>query len=103
MHYLVQAMDPTQWTPTEAAYLLSDAYASSMQEDGADPNFTTLQTLALSADPDYMAEVWDAWCEEMEQDGLSAKQIDDAHYWLDVTVLQDLSIDDAAATSHHPA
>jgi hypothetical protein len=59
-------MDPTQWTPTEAAYLLSEAYAASRGKDGADPNFATLQALAVAmgADPDYMAEVWDAWCEE---------------------------------------
>ena len=98
-------MDPAQWTPTEAAYLLSEAYASSMGEDGADPNFTTLQTLTLtlSADPNYTAEVWNAWCEEMERDGLSTEQVDDARCWFDVTVLQNVSIDDTAATSQQSA
>ena len=86
-------MDPTQWTATEAAYFLSEAYASNMGEDGADPNFTTLQLLAtaMGADPDYMAEVWDAWCEEMEADGLSTKQVNDTRYWFDVLVVQVLS------------
>ncbi len=53
-----------------------------MEEDGADPNFTTLQTLtlALSANPEYMAGVWSAWCTEMEADGWTEKQVSEAQY-----------------------
>lgn len=50
------------WTATEAAYQLSEAFAASRGEEGADPNYTTLQTLALAmtADADYLEEVWEA-------------------------------------------
>ena len=76
-------MDPAKWTPTEAAYHLSEAYAASIGVDGADPNFTALHALALAmeADTDYMEEGW------------TTKQVEDARYWLDVTTLDELSTD----------
>ena len=81
------------WTATEAAYQLSEAFAASRGEEGADPNYTTLQTLALAmaADADYLEEVWAAWCEEMEFEGWTEKQTTDARYWLEVVVIEELA------------
>ena len=46
---------------------------------------------ALDADPDYLEEVWEVWHEEMQQNGWTEKQLNEARYWLDAVVLDEMA------------
>ncbi|MGY2892458.1 hypothetical protein [Deinococcus sp. UYEF24] len=79
---------PPKWTAIEAAYHLGEAYAA---EQGIDADYSPYEVeliaRAMDADPEYLDEVWSAWVEEMEGDGLTGKQIDEVRYWLDTSLI----------------
>ncbi|MGY2897125.1 hypothetical protein [Deinococcus sp. UYEF24] len=83
---------PPKWTPIEASYHLGEAYAA---EQGIDVDYSPYEVKliarAMDADPEYLEEVWAAWLEEMEGDGLTGKQIDEVRYWLDMTLIGGLA------------
>jgi len=76
------------YSPVEAAGLLADAWAADRGEEGwVDP--VTLEALAwsLDADPEYLEETWQAWADELEAQGYTPTELDEARYWLDVVVI----------------
>lgn len=86
-------MELAYWIPFEVAHHLGEAYAASQGADSAEPDLATLEVMAqaLDADPDYLEEVWEVWHDEMEMNGWSEKQLNEARYWLDAVVLDEMA------------
>lgn len=88
---MLSGMSP-KWTAIEAAYHLGEAWVAQQGED-ADHSPVETQAIArvMDADPEYFEEVWDVWQEELLLAAYTQKQIDEARYWLEVVVIDELS------------
>lgn len=57
------------------------------------PGLAILEVMAraLDADTDYLEEVWEVSHDEMELNGWNEKQLNEARYWLDAVVLDEMA------------
>jgi hypothetical protein len=86
-------MPDPRWTTTEHAYHLDEAYAIVLGEVDSDTDPVTLEEVAreLDSDPELLEEAWEAWSDELTARGYTQKQIDQARYWLDTVVIDELA------------
>ena len=86
-------MPDPRWSSSNHAYHLGEAYAASQGEDDRNTDPVTFEEVAreLDADPELLEAAWEAWHEEMDVEGWTEKQVNEARYWLDVVVIGDLT------------
>ena len=88
-----EPMPESRWTPVEHAYHLDEAYAVVLGEFDSDTDPVTFEQVAreLDSDPELLEAAWEVWSEQLVERRYTQVQVDQAQYWLDVTVLGGLA------------